>query len=88
MRTPRPGLHALRYAVHYGAQYAWLYALTLIPLAQLVALEFTMPIWTLLLAAGFLGERLHRRKVVAVALGWAGVSGAFGSALYYHQQLR
>ncbi len=74
MRTARPGQHVLRNVVHYGAQYAWLYALTLIPLAQLVALEFTMPIWTLLLAAAFLGERLHRWKVVAVVLGVAGVA--------------
>jgi len=73
MRTARPGLHTLRNTVHYGAQYAWLYALTLIPLAQLVALEFTMPIWTLLLAAAFLGEPLHRWKVAAVALGVVGV---------------
>ncbi|MBP9929004.1 MAG: DMT family transporter [Rhodoferax sp.] len=73
MATARPGQHVVRNVVHYGAQYAWLYALTLIPLAQLVALEFTMPIWTLLLAAAFLGEQLHRWKVVAVVLGVAGV---------------
>lgn len=73
MRTTRPLLHVARNVVHYGAQYAWLYALTLIPLAQLVALEFTMPIWTLLLAAAFLGEPLHRWKAAAVALGLAGV---------------
>jgi len=73
MHTTRPLLHVARNVVHYGAQYAWLYALTLIPLAQLVALEFTMPIWTLLLAAAFLGEPLHRWKAAAVALGLAGV---------------
>ncbi|MCZ4314335.1 DMT family transporter [Comamonadaceae bacterium G21597-S1] len=73
MRTARPGLHLVRNTVHYGAQYAWLYALTLIPLAQLVALEFTMPIWTLLLAAAFLGESLNRWKAAAVALGVIGV---------------
>lgn len=73
MYTARPALHVARNVVHYGAQYAWLYALTLIPLAQLIALEFTMPIWTLLLAAAFLGEPLHRWKVAAVALGLAGV---------------
>ncbi len=73
MGTTRPLLHVARNVVHYAAQYAWLYALTLIPLAQLVALEFTMPIWTLLLAAAFLGEPLHRWKVAAVALGLAGV---------------
>jgi drug/metabolite transporter (DMT)-like permease len=73
MRTARPGQHVLRNVVHYGAQYAWFVALTMIPLAQLVALEFTMPIWTLLLAAAFLGERLHRWKAIAVVLGVAGV---------------
>jgi drug/metabolite transporter (DMT)-like permease len=73
MRTSRPGQHVLRNVVHYGAQYAWFVALTMIPLAQLVALEFTMPIWTLLLAAAFLGERLHRWKAIAVVLGVAGV---------------
>ena len=73
MRTARPAMHLVRNVVHYGAQYGWLYALTLIPLAQVVALEFTMPIWTVLLAAAFLGEPLHRWKVAAVALGVAGV---------------
>ncbi|MEO7938882.1 MAG: DMT family transporter [Burkholderiaceae bacterium] len=73
MRTARPTAHVLRNIVHYGAQYAWFHALTLIPLAQLVALEFTMPIWTLLLAAAFLGEPLHRWKVATVALGVVGV---------------
>jgi len=66
-------LHLGRNIVHYAAQYAWLLALTMIPLAQLVALEFTMPIWTLLLGAAFLGEPMHRWKVAAVALGVAGV---------------
>lgn len=73
MRTARPGMHVLRNIVHYAAQYAWLLALTMIPLAQLVALEFTMPIWTVLLAAAFLAEPLHRWKAAAVALGIAGV---------------
>jgi drug/metabolite transporter (DMT)-like permease len=73
MHTARPLLHLGRNIVHYAAQYAWLLALTMIPLAQLVALEFTMPIWTLLLGAAFLGEAMHRWKVAAVALGVAGV---------------
>jgi drug/metabolite transporter (DMT)-like permease len=73
MRTARPILHLARNVVHYMAQYAWLMALTLIPLAQLVALEFTMPIWTLLLAAAFLAEPLHRWKVAAVVMGVTGV---------------
>ena len=73
MRSTRMPQHVARNIVHYGAQGAWMMALTLIPLAQVVAIEFTMPIWTALLAAAFLGENLHRWKVAAVLLGVAGV---------------
>lgn len=74
MRTQRLGLHAARNTVHYGAQYAWFAALAMIPLAQLVAIEFTMPLWSALLAAAVLGERLDRFKLAAVVLGLAGVA--------------
>ncbi|MFO1215103.1 MAG: DMT family transporter [Burkholderiaceae bacterium] len=63
----------MRNTVHYAAQYAWFAALTMIPLAQVVAIEFTMPIWIVLLAALFLGERITASKVLAVALGLLGV---------------
>lgn len=73
MRTTRLRAHGLRNLVHYAAQGGWLVALALIPLAHLVALEFTMPIWTALLAYAFLGERMDGRKLAAIALGTAGV---------------
>jgi drug/metabolite transporter (DMT)-like permease len=73
VRTARPLHHAARNVVHYAAQYGWFAALTLIPLAQVVAIEFTMPIWSALLAVAFLGERLDRGKTLAVALGVFGV---------------
>jgi drug/metabolite transporter (DMT)-like permease len=73
MKTARARAHIARNTVHYGAQFAWFVALTLIPLGQVVAIEFTMPIWTALLAAFFLGERLNGWKVLAVVLGLVGV---------------
>jgi drug/metabolite transporter (DMT)-like permease len=73
IRTQRLREHTARNVVHYGAQYAWFVALTMIPLAQVVAIEFTMPIWAILLAAAFLGERITRWKLLAVALGLLGV---------------
>lgn len=73
-RTARPGAHVLRNAVHYVAQYGWFAALWMIPLAQVVAIEFTMPIWSAVLAVAFLGERMNRFKVAAIALGLAGVA--------------
>src|SRR5690348_4531754 len=51
-------LHLVRNVIHYGAQYAWFSALALITLGQVVAIEFTTPIWLAVLAALFLGERL------------------------------
>jgi drug/metabolite transporter (DMT)-like permease len=73
MRTTRWKQHVLRNGVHYAAQYGWMAALLLIPLAQVVAIEFTMPIWAALLAVVFLGERMNGTKVAAIALGLAGV---------------
>lgn len=74
MRTTRLPQHALRNAVHYAAQYGWFVALNLIPLAQVVSIEFTMPIWSAALAVLFLGERMNGRKWLAVLLGLVGVA--------------
>jgi drug/metabolite transporter (DMT)-like permease len=74
MRSGRVLHHGVRNAVHYAAQYGWFVALTLIPLAQVVAIEFTMPIWTALLAVAFLGERMNAWKSLAVLLGLVGVA--------------
>ena len=73
MRTKRPLQHIGRNVVHYAGQFAWLQALTMIPLAQLISIEFTTPIWGALLAVVFLGERMGARKVAAIVLGLVGV---------------
>lgn len=73
MLTQRPLAHLGRNVIHYTGQAAWLYALTLIPLAVLISIEFTTPIWTAILAVTFLGERLSRPKIAAVVLGLIGV---------------
>ena len=73
VRTKRLWLHVSRNFVHYLAQYGWLLAIMLIPLAQVVSIEFTMPIWTAILAVTFLGERMDVWKNVAVLLGLVGV---------------
>jgi drug/metabolite transporter (DMT)-like permease len=73
MKTSRPLQHVGRNLVHYVAQLGWFFALTLIPLAQVVSIEFTMPIWTAILAASFLGERMTVWKISAIVLGLVGV---------------
>jgi drug/metabolite transporter (DMT)-like permease len=74
MRTARLGQHMARNAFHYGAQFGWFYALTLISVAQVVAIEFTMPVWTAILAVSFLGERMSPARLLAIALGMVGVA--------------
>jgi drug/metabolite transporter (DMT)-like permease len=73
LRTSRFRMHAGRGLLHYAAQLGWFFALTLIPLGQVVSIEFTMPIWTAILAASFLGERVTVWKISAIALGLIGV---------------
>jgi drug/metabolite transporter (DMT)-like permease len=74
LRTAQPWLHIARNVAHYGAQFGWLMALTLIPLAQVISIEFTMPIWTAILAVTFLGERMGLWKNIAVVMGLVGVA--------------
>jgi drug/metabolite transporter (DMT)-like permease len=74
MRTRRLGAHVARNTIHYGAQFGWFLALTMIPIAQVVAIEFTSPVWTALLAVVFLGERLGAARIGAVVLGLVGVT--------------
>jgi drug/metabolite transporter (DMT)-like permease len=73
MRTSRPLQQIGRNLVHYAGQIGWFFALTLIPLGQVVSIEFTMPIWTAILAASFLGERMTFGKIAAIVLGLVGV---------------
>ncbi len=75
-------LHALRNVIHFAAQNLWLYALALIPLAQLFAVEFSNPLILALSAPFFLSEQLTRKKLLAVAIGFTGiliVAQPFGS---------
>ncbi len=72
VRRDRLGLHLVRNVAHFAGQNLWFYALTLISLAQLFALEFTSPIWVMLFATVFLGERLTRVRLLALMLGFIG----------------
>lgn len=73
VRTQRLPQHIARNSIHFGAQLGWFFALTLIPIGQVVAIEFTMPIWTAILAAMVLGERITVWKLFAILLGIVGV---------------
>jgi drug/metabolite transporter (DMT)-like permease len=69
----RMRLNFLRNTVHYASQYAWALSLTVLPLATVFALEFTMPAWTVLLAIWLLNERITASRIGVVVLGLIGV---------------
>jgi len=71
-RTGHFRLHVLRNLAHFSGQNLWFFAITVIPLAQVFALEFTTPIWAILLSAIFLGERLTRIGAISALFGFAG----------------
>jgi drug/metabolite transporter (DMT)-like permease len=73
VKTARVHVHIARNLIHYASQLGWFFALTLIPLGQVVAIEFTMPIWTAILAASFLGERTTVWKIAAIVFSLIGV---------------
>ncbi|MDO5644034.1 MAG: DMT family transporter [Paracoccus sp. (in: a-proteobacteria)] len=74
LRRPRAfPLHLLRNGVHFAAQYCWTLGVVLLPLAEVFALEFTMPVWLAIFAALILGEKVTRARMIAIGLSFAGV---------------
>ena len=71
--TRRLPLHVLRNVVHFAGQYCWVFAIGALPLATVFAIEFTMPVWTAILAVLLLKERLTPNRVTMLVLGLVGV---------------
>ncbi len=73
IRANRLGTHLIRNIFHFSGQNLWFYALTLIPLAQVFALEFTSPLWVIVMAPLLLGEPITRTRALSAALGFVGI---------------
>ncbi len=71
--SKRLGLHTVRNLVHFGGQFGWFYGIALIPLAEVFAIEFTVPVWTAILAPLLFSERLTRGRITATVLGFIGM---------------
>lgn len=86
IRPRKLGLHAIRNISHFAGQNLWFYAITVIPLAQVFALEFTSPLWAMFLAVFILGERLNRVKILTAVFGFGGillVARPFGASIEF-----
>ncbi len=71
--TERIKLHIFRNSFHFAGQYGWFVAIGLLPLAEVFAIEFTVPVWTAIIAALFLKERMTLTRVLSILLGLLGV---------------
>lgn len=73
LASQKLGKHIFRNLFHFAGQYGWFIGIGLLPFAEVFALEFTVSIWTLIIAILFLKETLTARKVIALILGLLGV---------------
>ena len=72
-KTEHRKLYVIRAIMTSGATMVWFFALTVLPLAQATALNFTIALFTTLGAALFLGEHVGLRRWAATIIGFAGV---------------
>ncbi len=72
LRTRRPGMHLWRAGWNLAGMIAFFYAIALMPVADVVALNFTAPIFASVGAVLFLGEAMRMRRWSAVFAGFLG----------------
>ena len=73
LRTRNWRAHASRSLAGSLGMFCWFVSITLIPLAQMTAISFTIPLFLTVLAMVFLGEKIHAYRWTALALGFTGV---------------
>jgi drug/metabolite transporter (DMT)-like permease len=73
INTRNMGQQVIRNLAHFTGQNLWFYAVTVIPLAQVFALEFTSPLWVIVLSPLILGERLTFMRGIAAIMGFIGI---------------
>lgn len=72
-RTQQFRFHLLRNVMHFVGVAGWFYAISRMNLSTGMALQFTVPLFTILLAIVFLREKVDRARWVATIIGFAGV---------------
>ena len=69
----RPGLQLVRNLLHVSAQYCVFFAIIIVPLAEVTAIEFTVPLITVLLAGPLLREEIGRTRWIGMIVGFIGI---------------
>lgn len=73
LKTKRPFAHFWRAFFGATSLLAGIYAVHNLLLADAVVLTFTIPLWSIIMAALFLGERIRFRRALATVIGFSGV---------------
>ncbi|WP_439576764.1 DMT family transporter [Elioraea sp.] len=73
LATRRFGWHVLRTVAGFGGMFTTFYGYAHLPLAEVTALGFTMPLFLTALSIPFLGEQVGIRRWSAVMVGFLGV---------------
>ena len=63
----------LRNFFHLIGQFGWIIGIVYLGLAEATAIEFSVPIWVLIVATIFLKEKLTLEKGISISLGFFGV---------------
>jgi drug/metabolite transporter (DMT)-like permease len=71
--TMQKKAHLVRNCIHFVGQYAWFYALGLLPLVLVTSLNATVPLWGAILAIVYLKEKVTAQRLVVIVLAFAGV---------------
>lgn len=72
-KTTSPKLHWWRAIIGVGAIALFIYALILLPLAEVTVFSFTQPIFFMPLAILFLGEKVSANRWIAAIFGFMGI---------------
>lgn len=72
LRTAKLPLHISRGVLQFISMTLFFYGVSLVPLVEVNALEFTAPIFATAVAILFLGEPVRLRRTLALAAGFAG----------------
>ncbi|MBT7259866.1 MAG: DMT family transporter [Desulfobacula sp.] len=72
-KTRHFSLHLLRNISHFGGQFGWFYGIAYLPLSEVFAIEFTLPVWTAILATLILKEQMTLPRFFAVVFGILGM---------------
>lgn len=71
--TRRPGAHAMRGLSQFISQMCLIIALTMMPLGSAMSISFSAPLFAVLIAVVFFGERVGIHRALALLVGFVGV---------------